>query len=181
LRRDLAGAAMQIDEYKHDLENIEKIAGAKFSSSESELCHYVKRQYNDGGIWTKADPEPNKKDIIGIINRNITAADSEILLPDRRSKLFMRTIKYIMSVKEDVDEYGNAQPTLDMIFERYVPQIKSHVSPSRVSPSRDSKRRRANIPSSGGKMSSTRKRVALIHRIRSRKNKRCIRYTKNKK
>ena len=174
----LAGAAMQIAEYSDDLINIEEIAKAKLSLK--LLCHYVERQYNDGGIWTRSDVDDLSEDIIEIINRNINAADSK--LSTARSAHFMRIIKYVMSVKEDVDVYGSAQAAIDKIFKRYMPlmpQIKFH-RPSRVSPSRI-KTRRVSPSSSGGKMSSTRKRVALIRRIRSRKNKRCIRYTKNKK
>jgi hypothetical protein len=129
------------------------------------LCHYVERTYNEGGIFVAGDHELVEEDraILDTVKRY-----EEIIESGGDLDEIMGIIEGIFDITDRSPQYIESR---FKIFER-IKKIFAELK----------KKRRPNpSPTAGGKRSSTRKRMAPIRRIRTRKNKRRIRYTKKNK
>ena len=173
-QRKIARAAMQASEYLKDIKIIEQIV--KVPQEQSQLCHYVERTYNEGGIFVAGDHELMEEDraILDTVKRY-----EEIIESGGDLDEIMGIIEGIFDITDRSPQYIESR---FKIFER-IKKIFAELNKKRRSPIAELNKKRRLSPSltAGGKRSSTRKRMAPIRRIRTRKNKRRIRYTKKNK
>ena len=189
--------ALQIVEYKDDLRVVKKIVATRPQpeQTQSELCHYVERRYNNGGIWATGDTglAQNDDSSLELVKTEYESvvADTVAENSDTRIRKFIEIMTRNLKLSEESLRHIKLH---DVIFTRikklFLLNLGRRTRDSSYNRDRDdSKRHRPNV---GGKISSTRKRVLSMtirrrsyrkHRPKcSRKNKHCIRYTnKNKK
>ena len=170
----LIKAALQIVEYKDDLRVVEKIVATQ--ETQSELCHYVKKTSNDGGICSKPDAKEVDR-VVREINKYEQALENALIDDQSRDidKRMFATLETTDRLYEYIQTHNEVFKRISKLFHHPPPDPKrSSHSPSL----KTLKRSNHSPPSSGGKMSSTRKRMISVRRILGRKNKRCIRYTK---
>jgi len=183
----LARAALQVNEYTHNLKIIEKIVNPQ----PIQHSDYVKREYNVDGIWAKGDTELTLADQKYL---EMVKTDYKMAVADKSDTRIRKITRVMTQILKLLDDSPHHIKVHDAIFMRikqiFFPALqlasrRSSLHPrSPNSPNRDSKKGRAAV-GEGGKMSSTRKRVMPVSRSYrkhrrngSRKNKRYIRYTK---
>ena len=158
----LARAAMQTSEYLKDIKIIEKIVQPGQPLQPGVLCHYVERTYNKGGIFVAGDIEMKEDDHAFL---NTFETYKKTVEDPKQLKEFNEITKEILETSDILPQYIESRVIIFERIKEIIAELNSH-------------KKHHSSPHAGGKRSSTRKRMAPIRRIRTRKNKRRIRYTK---